>query len=70
MSKNDKKDAKIKRQVKKFMKAVTTFLKSKNGGSVPAEWECSLMILETYFEQFCILREEISELDKMFNEIR
>lgn len=70
MSKNDKKDAKIKRQVKKFMKAVTTFLKSKNGGSVPAEWECSLMILETYFEQFCILREEISELESLVQESR
>lgn len=70
MSKNDKKEAKIKRQVKKFMKAVKAFLESKNGGKVPAEWGCSLLILETYYEQFCILTEEINELPSLVQESR
>lgn len=70
MGKNDKKDAKIKRQTDKFMKSVEAFLKAKNGGKVPPEWGCSLMILETYFEQFCILRAEINELDSLVQQSR
>lgn len=65
-----KNDKKVKKQVKKFMTAVKDFLKSKNGGKVPAEWGCSLMILETYYEQFCILTNEINELPSLVQDSR
>lgn len=71
MSINDaNREKKIKKQVKKFMTAVKAFLKAKNGGKVPAEWECSLLILETYYEQFCILTDEINNLDSLVQESR
>ena len=65
-----KKAKKIKKQVKKFMTAVKDFLKAKNGGKVPAEWSCSLMILETYYEQFVVLTEEINELPSLVQDSR
>lgn len=58
-----KKEKKIEKKVKKFMKAVREFLKAKNGGVVPPEYECSLLILETYYQQFLQLSEEINSLD-------
>lgn len=58
-----KKEKRIEKKVKKFMKSVREFLKSKNGGSVPPEYECSLLLLETYYEQFLQLSEEINGLD-------
>lgn len=65
-----KKAKKIKKQVKKFMTAVKDFLKAKNGGKVPAEWGCSLMILETYYEQFVVLTAEINELPSLVQDSR
>ena len=62
---DEKKAKKVKKQTKKFMNSVKEFLKNKNGGKVPNEWSCSLMILETYYEQFCILTEEINSLDSL-----
>ena len=54
---------KIRKKVNKFMQSVNNFLKSKNGGTVPGEYECSLLLLETYYEQFLELTEEINSLD-------
>lgn len=58
-----KRQMKIRKKVNKFMESVNNFLKSKNGGTVPGEYECSLLLLETYFEQFLELTEEINSLD-------
>lgn len=58
-----KKERKIEKKVKKFMKAVREFLKSKSGGVVPPEYECSLLLLETYYEQFIKLSDELDSLD-------
>lgn len=58
-----KRERKTEKKVKKFMKAVKEFLKSKNGGTVPPEYECSLMLLETYYQQFLQLSDELDRLD-------
>lgn len=58
-----KNQKKIEKKVKKFMRAVKEFLKSKNGGDVPPEYECSLILLETYYEQFLQLSDELDSLD-------
>ena len=48
-------EKRVGKQVKKYMKVVEEFLKSKNGGKIPPEWGCSLMMLETYYREFCKL---------------
>ena len=60
-----KKLSNIEKKTKKFMKSVKAFLASKSGGVVPAEWECSLMLLEEYYKQFVALTEEIDKLESM-----
>ena len=55
----------IEKKTKKFMKSVKAFLASKSGGVVPAEWDCSLMLLEEYYKQFVTLTEEINQLDSL-----
>ena len=66
----NKSKANIDKKVKKFMKSVREFLKNKSGGAVPPEYECSLLILETYFEQFLILNAEIKELPSIIEDSR
>lgn len=65
MLEKEKKEAKIERKTKKFMKSVEAFLKSKNGGEVAPEWACSLFMLEEYYTQFCQLSEEIGSLTSL-----
>lgn len=60
----------VAKQVKKFMKAVKDFLMAKNGGRIPAEWGCSLMMLETYYEQFIRLTYEIDDLPSLIEMTR
>lgn len=67
MSEKDAK--KIEKKVKKFMKSVRNFLTEKSG-SVRAEWECSLFLLETYFEEFLMLTMEIEKLDSLLQNSR
>lgn len=59
------KENKVERKVKSFMKVVRKFLASKNGGEVAPEWECSLLMLEVYYEQFIRLCDEIAHLDSL-----
>ena len=59
------KDNKVERKVKSFMKVTRDFLASKNGGEVAPEWECSLMMLETYYKQFLTLTLEIDNMDSI-----
>lgn len=63
MSENEAK--KTKKKVKKFMKAVNEYLAEKSGGKVEKAWGCSLMMLETYYEQFCMLSAEIENLESL-----
>lgn len=67
MSEKDTK--KVEKKVKKFMKSVRAFLTEKSG-CVRAEWECSLFLLETYFEEFLMLTMEIESLDSLLSENR
>ena len=64
------KENKVERKVKSFMKVVRKFLASKNGGDVAPEWECSLMMLETYYNQFIRLSQEIDKLDSIIEDSR
>lgn len=63
-------EKRVNKQVKKFMKAVKEFLMAKNGGRIPPEWGCSLTMLETYYEQFIRLTEEIKGLDSLITMTR
>lgn len=65
LTEDEKQKNKVERKVKSFMKVVRKFLASKNGGEVAPEWECSLEMLETYYEQFIRLNEEIKKLDSI-----
>lgn len=65
LTEKELKTKKVEKKTKEFMKAVRNFLSSKSGGSVPPEWECSLMLLEEYYKMFIDLTEEISKLDSM-----
>lgn len=69
LSEKEKRDNKVKKQVSKFMDSVRLFLTNKSGGVAP-EWECSLMLLETYYNQFLQMNEEIDELDSLIVESR
>ena len=64
------KNNKTEREVKKFMKVVREFLASKNGGEVAPEWECSLLMLETYYGQFIRLSQDIDALDSIIEPTR
>lgn len=65
LTEEELKDNKVERKVKAFMKVVRKFLASKNGGEMAPEWECSVMMLEVYYEQFIRLCEDISNLDSL-----
>ena len=60
-----KKLTECEKKTKKFMKSVKTFLASKSGGKVPAEWEASLTLLEEYYKMFIGLTLEINKLDSL-----
>lgn len=72
------KDNTMKRKVAKktneFMKATRAFLSTKagfsDGKTVPAEWEISLIMLETYFAEFYELTLKIEEMDSLIEESR
>ena len=55
----------IERNVKNFMDDVKSFLKEKQGGVVPPEQQCSLLMLETYYRQFLQIDNEIKNLDSI-----
>lgn len=61
---SEKETKKIEKKVKKFMKSVRAFLVEKSG-SVRPEWECSLLLLETYLEEFLVFSMEIENLDNI-----
>ena len=60
----EKETKRVEKRVKKFMKAVRDFLTEKSG-SVRPEWECSLILLETYLEEFFIFSIEIDKLQEI-----
>ena len=70
LTEEELKGNKVDRKVKAFMKVVRKFLASKNGGEVAPEWECSMMMLEVYYEQFIRLCEDIAGLDSLIEQGR
>lgn len=67
---DEKKKASIERKTKKFLAITRKFLAGKNGGEVAPEWECSLTMLEVYYEQFLTLSAEIQELPSIIEDSR
>ena len=65
LTEDEKYKQKIKRDTKNYMKSVREFLKNQNNGEVPFEFECSLLMLETYYSQFLELNYEISKMDRI-----
>lgn len=61
---SEKEQKKIDKKVAKFMKSVRGFLIEKSG-SVRPEWECTLLLLETYLEEFLMFSIEIEKLDNI-----
>lgn len=59
---DEKEIKRVEKKVKKFMKSVRSFLAEKSG-SVRPEWECSLLLLETYLEEFLMFSIEIEKLE-------
>ena len=60
---SEKEQKKVDKRVKKFMKSVRAFLVEKSG-SVRPEWECSLLLLETYLEEFMVFSIELEKLER------
>lgn len=67
---DEKKKTSIEKKTKKFLATTRKFLASKNGGEVAPEWECSLTMLEVYYEQFLTLSAEIQELPSIIEDTR
>lgn len=65
----ENRDNRIRRQINNFMKNVKGFLSSKSGDVNP-EWECSLIMLETYYKQFLMLTWEIDRLPSLVVDTR
>ena len=61
---------KINRKTTVFMKSVREFLTEKGGGTIPPEWELSLMLLETYYKQFLMATIQLEETDSLLVESR
>ena len=61
---SEKEQKKVDKRVKKFMKSVRAFLVEKSG-SVRPEWECSLLLLETYLEEFMVFSIELEKLESI-----
>lgn len=56
------------KRTKKFIKTVKNFIKEKNGGSIPPEFECSLMLFEIYYNQFQQITLELDAMDSIIIE--
>ena len=57
---------KVDREVKKFMKAAREFAMERSGtDTVPAHWEISLLLLQTYFREFLELTYKVELLDSL-----
>lgn len=60
-----KKSIKYSNETKKFMRNVSAFIKSKNGGEIPPEWEAMLGMLQNFYEQYVQATNEILLLDSL-----
>lgn len=61
---SEKEQKKVDKKVSKFMKSIRGFLIEKSG-SVRPEWECTLLLLETYLEEFLMFSIEIEKLENI-----
>lgn len=67
MDNNDIKK-RVDKEAKKFIKSVRAFISTKAGridGTIPPEWECSIMLLESYYRQFMELDLQIQQMDSV-----
>lgn len=53
------------RKVKRYVKAVEDFIRSKNNGELPVELEASLDMLSTYYSLYLKMCDEIERLDSL-----
>lgn len=58
------------RETKKYMKSVYKFLRKNNDGKIPNEYNCSLLMLESYYKQLLIFNYEIENLDSYIVDTR
>lgn len=60
----------IDRETKKYMESVYEFLKKNNDGQIPPEYNCSLLMLKSYYKQLLIFNDEIDHLDSYIVDTR
>jgi len=53
----------IERNVQTYMEDVREFLKKANNGTIPLEYNLSLLMLEEYYKQLLVFNEEVAKLD-------
>ena len=63
MTDYEKKRSYIKKKVNRFMKNVEEFIRSKNSGKIPLEWEAMLDMLKDYYTQYCNASWEIERME-------
>ena len=70
LSEEEKTKNRIEREVKAYMESVKEFLRNANNGSIPPEYNCSLLMLESYYKQFLVFNDEIDKLDSYIVDTR
>lgn len=53
----------IERNVQTYMEDVREFLKKANQGTIPLEYNLSLLMLEEYYKQLLVFNAEVAKLD-------
>lgn len=59
------KKVKYSNETKKFMRNVMKFLESKNGGTIPPEWDALLDMLQNFYEQYVRASNELLSVDSL-----
>jgi len=70
LTKQENAKNRIERETNKYMQSVETFLQAANNGTIPPEYQCSLMMLKSYYKQFLIFSDEIDQLDSYIVDTR
>lgn len=65
LTKKEKQKNAAARKVKRYVKAVEDFIRSKNGGELPIELEASLDMLSTYYALYLRMCDEIDRLTSL-----
>lgn len=70
LSEEEKTKNRIERETAKYMEGVRVFLRKANNGEIPPEYNCSLLMLESYYKQFLVFNDEIDKLDSYIVDTR